>query len=472
MLRKFLTFSFGGWLAAAISFLTLPIVTALLRPDEFGKAAMFTLAVGLGSQIAQFGTDQAYARYYFAAEREGSTQALLRAALAVPVFLSLLVAAGIVLLGDRVGFWLFDAPNPLATGLLAFCLVLTVVERYSTMTLRMQQKAASYSALRLIASIVTFLVTVGYARLVAPDFVALCVAQTAAVLVTMFAGIALSAREWAPGPMDRARLHQVLAYGLPFVPAILVIWLFEGIDRIMLRHLAGFEELGLFSAAYRFVSLLALVQVSFSTFWLPVAFEMMEKEPEKARETYAVALRRAVPLLLGAGLALLMAKELIIMAFASDYRGALAVMPFLLLVPIMYALSEIAIGCIAFSNKNYWHIVIAALACLLNLVINSLLIPHIGARGAAIATGLAYALFFALRLHISRRLFPFPVELGRLWLATAGFAAACLANTLVPEAALAYGAIAAAGILVLLLYRAEIAAMGAEVLSRLSRTGA
>lgn len=467
MIRKFVAFSFGGWLAAAVSIITLPVVTALLRPEEFGKASMFSLAVGFGAQFAQVGTDQAYARYFFAAERKGTSRDLLRAALAVPILLSLLCAAVIVILENRIGRLLFDAPNLLATRLLAAGVVLTVIERYSTLALRMKQQGASYSALRLVGAFVTFLVTYGYARLVSADFVALCVAQTTSVLVTLVLGVAFSSAEWSLGPVDRAQLRQALAYGLPFVPAFVVIWLFEGMGRIMLRHLADFAELGLFSAAFRFVSLLTLIQASFSTFWLPVAFEMMEKDPKMARMKFSIAITRAIPILLSAGLCILMGKELVITLFASDYRDAIAIMPFLLLVPIMYALSEISIGCISFSNKNYWHLIIAAVSLAANVGINGLLIPSIGARGAALGAGFSYILFFALRLHVSRKLFPFEVDSRRIWLGVSAFCVTCFAHTFWSESPLSYFLAIGALLYILNLYWPETTRMATIIKSRI-----
>jgi len=46
-IKSFFQFSIGQWVAALISFITTPITTWLIIPEEFGKASMFTLAFNL-----------------------------------------------------------------------------------------------------------------------------------------------------------------------------------------------------------------------------------------------------------------------------------------------------------------------------------------------------------------------------------------------------------------------------------------
>ena len=57
-IKSFFQFSIGQWVAALISFITTPITTWLIIPEEFGKASMFTLAFNLLLNIALLGADQ------------------------------------------------------------------------------------------------------------------------------------------------------------------------------------------------------------------------------------------------------------------------------------------------------------------------------------------------------------------------------------------------------------------------------
>ena len=96
-------------------------------------------------------------------------------------------------------------------------------------------------------------------------------------------------------------------------------------------------------------------------------------------------------------------KEVIIKILSPDYYNAVEILPFLLIYPIMYTVSEVTVVGIYFSGKSVTTIIVAVCSCVLNVTLNSLLIPKYGAIGASIATGCSYILFFWLRTIISRK---------------------------------------------------------------------
>jgi O-antigen/teichoic acid export membrane protein len=75
--KKFVLYSFGPWASAFISFITTPLTTWLIAPEEFGKASMYTLAYSLLMFSALLGVDQSYIRFFYNAN-EPEKRALLR----------------------------------------------------------------------------------------------------------------------------------------------------------------------------------------------------------------------------------------------------------------------------------------------------------------------------------------------------------------------------------------------------------
>ena len=63
--KSLFQFSIGQWIAAFITFITTPIITWLIIPNEFGKAAMFTLAFNLILNIVLLGADQSFVRFFY-----------------------------------------------------------------------------------------------------------------------------------------------------------------------------------------------------------------------------------------------------------------------------------------------------------------------------------------------------------------------------------------------------------------------
>jgi O-antigen/teichoic acid export membrane protein len=465
MIRLFLKFSAGTWFSAALSILTLPIITALIRPDEFGRAAMFSLASGLASQLAMLGADQSYAREFYGRSPGVDRAALLRDVMALPTILSLATTAAVLIFARPISEQLFGFADPFAARLLALSVLLALTERFSMLTLRMDQRAAAFSSLRVAFALTTFVVTLAYALLVDSSFHAIITGQVIGLAVVSLVAIVLAKQAWRRGPVSGPGVRSALAYGLPFVPTFAAMWVLEGIDKVALRHLSDFTELGIFSAAYRFIALVALVQAGFSTFWAPVSFELFERDREQARSIFSRALEMMAPLLFLAGLGVLLAKDLIALLFAADYRDAARVMPFLLLVPMLYTLSDVTSAGINLVRLPRWHMIIATLTALGNTGLNLLLVPRLGALGAAVSTGCSYLLFFALRTHVSQRLLALDLRVKRLLVMLAAVAGCCAAHSLAPDAAASYVATIVAMLLCTWLYRYELQ----DVAGRLAR---
>jgi len=58
----------------------------------------------------------------------------------------------------------------------------------------------------------------------------------------------------------------LLKYEIPFVPTFLIAWLFQSIDKLSLRNYADFTGIGLYSAAFKVVGVMSLIQAGFTTF--------------------------------------------------------------------------------------------------------------------------------------------------------------------------------------------------------------
>lgn len=129
------------------------------------------------------------------------------------------------------------------------------------------------------------------------------------------------------------------------------------------------------------------------------------------------------------GISLILCKDLFVMLLGKDYRESAAMIPFLCLSPIMLTISDTTVIGITFSKKSYLQIIVSAVACVTNIVGNTLLVPVYGGVGAAISTGLSYIVFFAMRTILSNRYFPMKWGMGKFFVITMLFLGYALYNT-------------------------------------------
>ena len=101
-----------------------------------------------------------------------------------------------------------------------------------------------------------------------------------------------------------------------------------------------------------------------------------------------------------------------------EFYASIYVMPTLVFIPIMYLISETTMLGIGFKKKSQYFLYVSVIASLSNLIGNLLLVPYLGARGAAISTGISYIIFFSSRTYFSNKLIKFNFNLKRIYTVT------------------------------------------------------
>jgi O-antigen/teichoic acid export membrane protein len=123
----------------------------------------------------------------------------------------------------------------------------------------------------------------------------------------------------------------------------------------------------------------------------------------------------------------------------------------------MYVVSETTVLGINLTKKTYWHIVVTGISALTNFMGNQILVPMLGARGAAISTGLSYVLFFVLRTLIAEKLYPIGFDLKKIYAGTFTISVVAFCGTFLRNS-LIFLSLSIAGIfLILTLYKDDIA---------------
>ena len=190
-------------------------------------------------------------------------------------------------------------------------------------------------------------------------------------------------------------------FGIPLVPTLLLAWVFNSMDRIMIRSMVGYNELGIYAAAYKVVSAISIAQSCFTTFWSPIAYRWYDEGRKK--NSFEIVSKLVTCAMTIICLVALYLKQLLPLLLGSAYKDTIRIVPFLLLYPVLYTISESTAVGIGFSRKNQYNLYASFIACVVNIVLNFILISQWGALGAAVATGIANIVFFWARTVFTRK---------------------------------------------------------------------
>ncbi|WP_448378079.1 oligosaccharide flippase family protein [Fervidobacterium sp.] len=401
-LKSYFSFSLGIWFSAIISFLSVPITSWLIEPSEYGKATMFSTIYSVVLLIVLVGTPNGFMRLYHSVEDK---RKLLWSSLVMPVFLTVIFFGFVLLVENSLNIFLAAQKNSKAHLILVFAVFFGVLQTFNQTVLRMQEKGFFYSALQIANTASNALFVILYALLISRNFYALVYAQLFSNIFTLSFGIYLQRERWFPIKIDKRLVKEILGYSYPFLLSGIVWWLFGWTDRIVLRMYSTFEEIGLYSAAFKLISVMSLFTSGFSTFWYPFAYEQYEKNPNN-KELFSKTFDYVSFLVLILALLIMSAKNVIFLLFAKSYRSSAYIAPFLLLQPVSLTMAIVVARGIDFAKKTYWYIISDGVAAAFNIIGNLLLIPLLGAKGAAITTGLSSIIVFAIEKAASERFYP------------------------------------------------------------------
>jgi O-antigen/teichoic acid export membrane protein len=409
LLTQLKNFAGGPLLSVLINLFTVPVITRLISPEELGKASVFTMIQMGFYVILLLGLDQAFVRYYN--DRKYTKKEILFTSIIFPLLLCLFAIFILIFFRKDVSFWLFSQHEPFVIILLCFYLPLLIINRFSFLVIRMELRGVLFSVLGIVEKLTNFSGMVlllffferTFRSVVFASFLSLAMSTAVSVFFTRFS--------WS---FDIKYFNKLLAkdlfrFGLPLIPATAVTWIFNSFDKFGLKQWSSYEEIGIYEAAFKVASSLTVFQTIFTTAWIPVAYKWYELNVDTKRFENVNAYVLAFMSFIFCGVVVF--RDIIVLFLGPSYRNISGIFMYLLFVPFTYTISYTTTVGIDLKKKTIFNLIAITVCTVANIIGNFILIPMMGAKGAAISTALSCIMFFWIRTIFSRKLwYNFPVR--------------------------------------------------------------
>ncbi len=273
--RHTIVYGLGSVAQSASAFILLPILTASLTPADFGAYSLILVVGIMAGTVFYFGMTSALPRSYFDYSSDNDRRAVFTTAFLVLLFGVLLQSLLGILLGEWIAIVLLgDArfATAVSYGLCSAAFALLNVYFFGFLRLlRKSVVSVLFSLGSLVGTIVLTLLLLSHepASVAAPFEAAAWVQGILAVLfVTIYRSVAF---EWR---VITEELPKLLHFGLASVVASFGNVLIDSLDRLMIQHLIGLTEVGVYSAAIRVSTLISVVLIlPFMQIWSPMMME-------------------------------------------------------------------------------------------------------------------------------------------------------------------------------------------------------
>ncbi|MBU2938091.1 oligosaccharide flippase family protein [Lacinutrix sp. C3R15] len=219
---------------------------------------------------------------------------------------------------------------------------------------------------------------------------------------------------------DAVLWKKMMQYAFPVLIAGIAYSVNETFDRILLEKLLpatiADEQVGMYSACYKLALFMTLFATAFRLGIEPYFFS--HSKSENPQKNYAKILEYFVAF--GAVILLTVVvfadvlKPFIIRSEA--YYEAMWIVPFILLANFCLGIYHNLSVWYKITDRTKFGAYISIVGAIITLVLNYILIPIIGFKGAAIATFSAYAVMMILSFYFGKKYYPIPYNLKKILL--------------------------------------------------------
>src|SRR4051812_28351131 len=433
--RHTATYASGSFVSVLLGFASFAVLTRFLSPDEFGELAVLLVFSSLLAVIYPIGLLQGAFAWVFGSSGEeeaddeegtgagvgGQRQALSTALLLI----ALVGAVGTLVITAFLPFF-----SDIVTGdrddeqlvFIAACSGwLGAVWRFMHNVPRLERKPALFvtlTALRpaLVLGVGIPLVATGHGVRGAVLGVAIGTA------LAMVIGLILT-RDSYRLAFNWADVKGVARAGRPFIVVIAALWILHNSDVYLLSRTVPNDDVGIYRVASRVASLMAYFSSAFLMAWGPLShtstFKAIRDEHghgdvSSTVTTYYVISCLSLFLILSAG------ADVLVRIVAPGYGNAAGLMPVIALGFLAYGSFVLVYRISRFRMRRTAYVSLSLTAAAVLNVSALLLIPRIGAYGAAVATILGPAVAIVGMLTLSQRgSHPIPFDWRRIGVAVA-----------------------------------------------------
>lgn len=409
-LSSSIIYVFGSFLTSGLAFITTPIFTRLLTPEDYGITSVFATWVSVFTIFIGIQSASTIATAHIHFKKDEFNQYLSSI-----LFLST-ISFGIISIICLIFKYQIANLLNLSIGLLVILILQSflgyVQQFYNTYLIQTKKPlqslilsvSYSFSTIGLSLLLIFNMDTDRYCGKILGNAIIACLFGLCLYFVIMVKGKQLiSLKHW----------KYCLPLALPIILHLLSGLVLGQSDRVMLQSMAGNYEAGIYSFAYTIASVLSLLWSSTNNAWVPWYYE--NTKAKNTKSINQLAKKYILLFSIGTCAIMLMTPEVMKILGPQEYWSAGRVIAMVVFGIYFNFLYSFPTNYEFYTQNTRWIAVGSICAAAVNVGLNLLLIPKFGGMGAAVATLISYFALFVFHNIIAARLGRFNIS-KRLYL--------------------------------------------------------
>ena len=378
----------AGIFTRALSFISVPIFTRLLLPNEYGILAIFSSITSIFAILLGFNIHGAVARYYY--EKSNDFAEFLGSNLLFVLFFNFFAISLIYLIKDSIANFFVIIPYLFIIAILisAFAIPCDMYLAY----LQARKQSKKYSLISINKGILSLIVSIIWVYLLKENRYYGQV-YSSLLITTVFAFYMIyNLVKLSKFNFKLEYIKYSIRFGVPLIPHAFSGFILAFFDRIIINQLCGSLYTGLYSFAYNVGMVMNIVAMAMNNSWWPIFYVNLRKRDFKKIDNLAYNYSKYI-YFTAIGL-ILFSKEIVSLMAAEKYHTALTIVPVIVIGYVGLFLYTLYTN-YSFYRKKTGLISLATLFVGgINIGLNYWLIPIYGYVAAAYTTLVSYFLLF------------------------------------------------------------------------------
>jgi O-antigen/teichoic acid export membrane protein len=382
---------------SALGFISIPIYTRLLSPEDYGIVSIFMGIVGLLGSVMSFSADRSVSRYFFDQKDELDFKRFVGTSSILGTVFFILNSFLLFLFADEFGNLIGLDKNVvyLIIPISAINIIgLTFEQIYGP--LKKSKEVAVSSVVRVFLG---FGFSVAFILLLGKDkFLGQIFGQILAGFCIVFFWIRLI-KPYFKWSFDTSYIKYIFTYSVPLIPYALSGVIIEQFGKLAIGGSQGMSKAGFYNLALAVSSIVNIAIAVTHQAWNPYYFEYMNSKNYKQLDTDFVRIFK-LTILVAFGVACF-GKEIGLLLAKKEFSEALYLVPVFTIGYIFSQLSFAYIRNFGYTKKTQYMTITILVSGISNVILNVFFIKSFGELGAAISFVLSYVIMTVLAWFIN-----------------------------------------------------------------------
>lgn len=384
ILKDTVLYGLANAISKLFQFLTIPILTANINPEEFGLWSLFFLYGNIFAAILIFGMDSAVVRYFYDSEEHPYKQKVFSSGLSFQLITSILFLV-IIFLSFKNLASNFDIKQVYHNEFLLVLLWVPtlVIFQYIQNWFKWTFQRLPFLFMTVGFTLLNLLLLYYFLSILKKPFIVVFQITFGSQLIMACIGLLLC-RKYFILTFDKQLIKKLIYFGFPMMLVMLLSLLSTSLDRLFLIDYINTYEFGIYSFYQKLSILMAVLVTAFQTAFGPFVFSIWDKD--QARETFAHLQSYYIIVTCLAGIFISSFATFFVSLLASEeYFGFEGILSILVTGLLFYGLYSFAVIGIYYSKKTLLNLLCLLGNVSVNLLFCIALVPYLLQYGVALA---------------------------------------------------------------------------------------